>query len=77
MKKMIQDFKAPLSPFFIKIRNIGLLLTGLATALLSAPVALPVMVTTIAGYMAVAGSVAALVSQFTTDDNNWPYKNGW
>lgn len=67
MKKLIQDFKTPVSPFFQRIRNTGLLLTGLATALLTAPVVLPVMVTTIAGYIAVAGTVAATVSQFTTD----------
>ena len=76
MKKMMHDFKAPVSPFFIKIRNIGLLLTGLAAALLSAPVTLPVTVTTIAGYIAVAGSVAATVSQFTTDGSTIPDKNG-
>lgn len=52
--------------FFKKIRNIGLALAAAGTALLTAPVALPAAVVSIAGYLVVAGSVAAAVSQATT-----------
>jgi len=52
--------------FFKKIRNIGLVLAAAGTALLTAPVALPAAVISIAGYLVVAGSVAAAVSQATT-----------
>ena len=67
MQQIKENWKAPISPFFRTVRNIGLLLTGLSAALLTAPVTLPALVTTIAGYIAVAGSVAATISQFTTD----------
>ncbi|MBS1566392.1 MAG: hypothetical protein JST39_18560 [Bacteroidetes bacterium] len=54
---------APTPPFFTRLRNIGLVLSAVATALLGAPVALPAIVAKIAGYIAVAGAVAASVSQ--------------
>jgi len=70
MQQIKENWKAPISPFFRTVRNIGLLLTGLSAALLTAPLALPALVTTIAGYIAVAGSVAATISQFTVDNSN-------
>ena len=70
MNKLVQNWQAPLPPFFRLLRNIGLVLTGVTTAILTAPVTLPAAITTIAGYLAVAGSVAATISQLTTDSNN-------
>ncbi len=61
--KIIQRVKAPTPKFFKKVRNISLIIAALGTSILAAPVALPAVVLTIAGYLAVAGGVAGTVSQ--------------
>ena len=38
-------------PFFKKLRTIGLVVAAIGTSLVMAPVALPVLVTTIGGYL--------------------------
>jgi hypothetical protein len=63
MEKMIDRMQAKTPPFFARLRNIGLVLTAVSIALTSAPMALPVIVVKIAGYLAVAGTVASAVSQ--------------
>ena len=59
IKRMAQ----PTPKFFKTARNIGLILAAFSTAIYAAPVDLPVCVTTIAGYVAVAGGVMTAVSQ--------------
>lgn len=49
--------------FFKKLRNVGLALAGISTALLASPVALPAIVMTIASYLGVAATVASAISQ--------------
>ena len=49
---LIQRVKAPTPKFFKVLRSI--------------PIALPVVITSIGGYLAVAGSVVSAVSQVTT-----------
>ena len=49
--------------FFKKIRNIGLMLGAIGASIIAAPVALPVILVKIAGYLVVAGAVASGVSQ--------------
>lgn len=63
MKKIIERATAPTPKFFKKLRNIGLVLAAVATTIVAAPVALPVVVIKIAGYLAVAGGIAGAVSQ--------------
>ncbi|MBO9573749.1 MAG: hypothetical protein J7497_16305 [Chitinophagaceae bacterium] len=53
--------------FFKTIKIIGLTLLAASGSLLAAPVALPAIVTSIAGYIAVAGTVATAVSQVTVE----------
>lgn len=65
MKKIIQRAQAQTPPFFRKIRNVGLLLTALATAVVTIPVSLPALVITISGYAAAAGAAATAISQLT------------
>jgi hypothetical protein len=66
--KLTERLVAPTPPFFRKVRNIGLILTAVSTALLGLPVpVLPAIVMKIAGYLALAGSVMAGVSQATVD----------
>ena len=58
---------APTPGFFRKLRNIGLIITAVSAAVLTAPVTLPSVVITVAGYLAVAGSVIGAVSQVTVE----------
>ena len=63
---IIKRVKSPTPKFFKVLRNIGLVLAALGGTILAAPVALPVIVTSAAGYLAVAGGVISAVSQLTT-----------
>jgi hypothetical protein len=61
--KIKQRIKSPTPPFFKKIRNWGLTIAAVGTTVLAAPVALPAVVLKVAGYLAVAGTVASGISQ--------------
>ena len=63
---IIKRVKSPTPKFFKVLRNIGLVLAAVGGTILATPVALPVIVTTIGGYVAVAGGVLSAVSQLTT-----------
>ncbi len=64
----IERAQAPTPKFFKILRTIGLALLAVSGAILTAPVTLPAIVVTIAGYTAVAGGVLSAVSQVTVDD---------
>ena len=49
--------------FFKKIRNIGLVLTAISGVIATAPISLPAVLVTVAGYLAVAGGIASAISQ--------------
>ncbi|WP_367881671.1 hypothetical protein [Flavobacterium sp. ZE23DGlu08] len=66
MMNVIKRAKAPTPKFFKVLRNIGLALAAVGGTVLAAPVALPVVISSIAGYLAVAGGVLSAVSQITT-----------
>jgi ABC-type xylose transport system permease subunit len=66
---LTQRLKAPTPKFFKTLRTVGLSLAAVGAALLTAPVALPAVVITIAGYLTLAGTVVTAVSQTTVDDN--------
>lgn len=68
LKTIAERASSPTPPFFKKIRNWGLLLTGVAGVVMAAPVALPAIVVTVAGYLATAGGIAATISQITVQD---------
>ena len=63
---IIKRVKLPTPKFFKVLRNIGLVLAAVGGTILAAPIALPIIVTTIGGYVAVAGGVISAVSQLTT-----------
>lgn len=63
MKHIIERAGAPTPPFFRKIRNLGLLLTAISAAILTAPVFIPAAISTVAGYLALGGAIATSVSQ--------------
>ena len=66
---LVQRVKAPTPKFFKVLRNIGLILATVGGTILAAPIALPIVVSTAAGYLAVAGGVMTAVSQLTTEPN--------
>lgn len=67
---IIQRVKAPTPKFFKKIRNAGLMLAAISAAILAAPIALPITVVHVAGYLAVAGGIATAISQTATGDDS-------
>lgn len=71
MKKeltIVERAKAPTPRFFKKLRNIGLILGALGGAIVTAPVSLPAIVATVAGYIGLAGGVITSVSQLAVHD---------
>ncbi|AEW85347.1 hypothetical protein B0A78_08865 [Flavobacterium columnare NBRC 100251 = ATCC 23463] len=70
MKKIINRAKAPTPKFFKVLRTVGLTLAAVGGTILAAPIALPAIVTTVGGYVAVAGGVLSAASQLTTTEDN-------
>lgn len=60
---------APTPPFFQKVRNIGLVMLAVSSTIVGLPVAVPAILTQIAAYMAVAGTVMSGISQATVDSS--------
>ena len=54
--------------FFKKLRNFGIALGAIGTAIVTAPVTLPAAVITAGGYFITAGVIAASVSQTAKTD---------
>ena len=70
MKKIVNRVTSPTPKFFKVLRNVGLALAAVGGTILAAPITLPVLVTTIGGYMAIAGGVLTATSQLTTTDDS-------
>ena len=66
---LVQRAKAPTPEFFKVLRNIGLLLATVGGTILAAPITMPIVVSSAAGYLTVAGGVLSAVSQLTTTDD--------
>jgi hypothetical protein len=64
-----ERIKAPTPKFWKKVQKIGLTIGAIGTALIAAPITLPALVVSAAGYMVVAGTVTAGLSQLTVKDN--------
>lgn len=71
MNKMnvIDRATAPTPKFFKIVRTVGLVLASIGGSLLAAPVAIPLSLVNIAGYLTVAGGVLSAVAQITVDEN--------
>ncbi len=63
---VIERAQAPTPSFFKRLRNIGMALVAISAAIITAPVAIPAAIVTVAGYVAVAGTVIGAISQMTT-----------
>lgn len=72
MKKIIKRAAAPTPKFFKVLRTVGVVLAAIGGSILAAPVALPVVVTTIGGYIVVAGGVLTATSQLATTADSVP-----
>jgi uncharacterized membrane protein HdeD (DUF308 family) len=70
MKKIVNRATAPTPKFFKVLRTVGLALAAVGGTILAAPIALPVLVTTIGGYAAISGGVLTATSQLTTTDDS-------
>jgi uncharacterized membrane protein HdeD (DUF308 family) len=60
---IINRAKAPTPKFFRILRAVGLSLVAVGGSLLAAPIALPVAVVSVAGYLTLAGGIIGAVSQ--------------
>ncbi len=67
--KLVDRLKSPTPKFFRKLRNIGIALAAIGSAIFAAPFSLPAIVLTIAGYLTVAGTVVTTVSQAVVADH--------
>lgn len=67
---LVERAMSPTPTFFQKLRNIGLALAAISAALFATPIAIPAIIKTIAGYLAVAGTVLSGVSQITVPEDN-------
>lgn len=65
---VLERSAAPTPKFFKRLRNMGLVLAAAGGAIFASPIALPVMVVKVAGYLTVAGSVLTAVSQTAVDE---------
>jgi uncharacterized membrane protein HdeD (DUF308 family) len=66
---VVERTKSPTPKFFRVLRSIGLALLAVSGSVIAAPVVLPTVVVSVAGYLAVAGGVLSAVSQMTVDDD--------
>lgn len=64
---VIKRVAAPTPKFFRILRSVGLVLFGISGSVIAAPVVLPAVVVSVAGYLAVVGGVLSAVSQMTVD----------
>lgn len=68
---LIERVKAPTPKWFKIVRTIGITLTAVGGAILAAPIAIPATVVTVAGYLALGGTIATAVAQtaIQTEEN--------
>lgn len=69
MKEIKNRWNAPTPKFWKKVQKIGMVAAGIATVIATAPISLPAAIVAAGGYLAVAGSTIAIVSQLTIEDN--------
>jgi hypothetical protein len=67
---LTERYKKPTPKFFRTLRNVGIALAATGGALLAAPISLPAIILSIAGYLTVAGTVATAVSQAVVADQD-------
>ena len=66
--EVIKRWKSETPSFWKKVQRLGLIAGGLGTVIIASPIALPAAIVSIGGYLTLAGSVAATLSQLTVED---------
>lgn len=66
--EVIKRWKSETPSFWKKVQRIGLIAGGLGAVIIASPIALPAAIVSIGGYLTLAGSVAATLSQLTVED---------
>lgn len=61
--RIVKRLRATTPPFFKKVRNIGLIVAGVGTAIATLPVSLPVTLIGISSYLIAIGTTAATIAQ--------------
>ena len=69
---LVERVTAPTPKWFKIIRTVGITLTAIGGAILTAPVALPATIVTVAGYVMLGGTIASVIAQtaMQTEDND-------
>jgi uncharacterized membrane protein HdeD (DUF308 family) len=67
---LVERVTAPTPKWFKIIRNIGITLTAVGGAILTAPIALPSTIVTVGGYLILGGTVATAIAQTAMRDDN-------
>jgi len=65
---IIDRAKAPTPKFFKVLRGIGLVLASVGAAVITAPINMPIVLVSVAGYLTVVGGVISAISQITVED---------
>lgn len=60
---LVERVKAPTPKWFKIVRTIGITLTAVGGAIIAAPVTIPATIITVAGYLALGGTIATAVAQ--------------
>ncbi|MEO5912072.1 MAG: hypothetical protein ABIP95_14370 [Pelobium sp.] len=65
---VMERLQSPTPRFFKKVKKIGLVLSGIGSALLAAPVGIPLLLSQIAGYVLTAGVIATVVASTAVEE---------
>jgi len=68
---ILERLKAPTPKFYRVLRNLGLCLAAAGGVLVATPIAIPVAIVTLGGYLIVAGSVATAIAQTVVSKENY------
>lgn len=68
MKELKERWNSKTPTFWKKVQKIGVACGIVGAALVSAPIALPAAIVSVSGYLIVAGSLTAALSQLTKED---------
>jgi hypothetical protein len=72
---LIERIKAPTPKWFKIIRNISIVLASIGGIIIASPVALPVGLVSVAGYLVLGGSIISVVSQTGVQSEETPISN--
>lgn len=66
--EVVKRWKSETPSFWKKVQKIGLIAGGLGAVIIASPIALPATIVSIGGYLTLAGSVTATLSQLTVEN---------